>query len=140
MKTFVKCMFVGSVALGMALVASPREAAAQVVVAPAVTPVVTYYRPNPILRPFYRVPAVSYVPTVGVAPVTTYYAPAAPVTTYYAPAAPVTTYYAPAAPVTTYSAPVQTFYAPSATVVSPAPVTTYYAPTVVAPPVIIRRW
>jgi hypothetical protein len=136
MKTFAKFLLAGCVAAGAAMLMTPGEAQAQVVVGTGVTPVVTYYRPNPILRPFRYAAAVSYAPTVGVAPVTTYYAPAAPVTTYYAPsvsAAPVTTYYAPSVS----SAPVTTYYAPS---VRSAPVTTYYAPTVVTPPVIVRPW
>ena len=137
MKMFVKLMFVSSAAAGLALFLPANEASAQVVVAPTVTPVVTYYRPNPILRPFRYAAGVTYAPSVAVtpvAPVTSYYAPAAPVTSYYAPT---TTYYAPTttnyAPTTTYyapSAPVRTYYAPS------APVRTYYAPA----PVVVRPW
>lgn len=131
-----KLFAAGAVLVAGAFVASPTEAQAQVVVTP--TPVVTYYRPRPILRPFTYAPAVTYGATVATPAVTSYYAPAttayyAPTTTYYAPAT--TSYYAPAttsyyAPTTTsYYAPTTTYYAPSVS----APVTTYYTPSVVAP-------
>ena len=129
---------------------NPGEAQAQVVT--TVAPVATYYRPNPILRPFTWAPAVRYAPVAVAAPTTTYYAPAttayyapattsyyAPATTsYYAPAA-TTSYYAPSATTSYYApsavaAPVTTYYAPSATVTTP--VTTYYAP----PSVVYPSW
>jgi hypothetical protein len=133
--TFTKLFAASAVVAAMAWISSPMQAEAQVVIAP--TPVVSYYRPRPILRPFTYAPAVTYGATVA-APVTSYYAPAttayyAPTTSYYAPAT--TSYYAPAttsyyAPATTsYYAPTTTYYAPSVS----APVTSYYAPSVVAP-------
>src|SRR5690606_35004610 len=106
--------FLGAALLAVGLLGffNPGEAQAQVVT--TVAPVLTYYRPNPILRPFTWAPAVRYAPAAVVAPPTTYYAPAT--TTYYAPAT--TSYYAPAA--------TTSYYAPSTVA---APVTTYYAPS-----------
>ena len=110
--------FLGAALLAVGLLGffNPGEAQAQVVT--TVAPEVTYYRPNPILRPFTWAPAVRYAPAAVVAPTTTYYAPAT--TAYYAPAT--TTYYAPAT---------TSYYAPAAT-------TSYYAPSTVAAPVTFR--
>lgn len=128
--TLTKMFATTAVLASLAWVSSPAAADAQVVVTP--TPVVTYYRPRPILRPFTYAPAVTYGAAVSTpvvtsyAPTTTYYAPT---TSYYAPAttsyyAPTTTYYAPSV-----SVPTTSYYAPSVT----APITTYYAPSYVAP-------
>jgi hypothetical protein len=118
--------FLGAALLAAGLLGFFNTSEAQAQVVTTVAPVVTYYRPNPILRPFTWAPAVRYAPAAVVAPTTTFYAPAT--TTYYAPAAATTTYYAPSAVAT----PVTTYYAPSTTVTTP--VTTYYTPPTVVYP------
>src|SRR5688500_5406305 len=96
--TFVKLFAAAVMVATMGWVSSPSSAEAQVIT--TTTPVVSYYRPRPILRPFTWAPAVSYAGTTTVAsPVVAGYAPAT--TAYYAPAttayyAPTTSYYAPA--------------------------------------------
>lgn len=127
--TFTKLFAASAVVAATAWFSSPTQAEAQVVIAPA--PVVSYYRPRPILRPFTYAPAVTYGAAVA-APVTSYYAPT---TSYYAPATtayyvPTTSYYA---PTTSYYAPATTSYYAPATTSYYAPTTTYYAPSVVAP-------
>jgi hypothetical protein len=149
--TFIKLFAAAVVVATMGWVSSPSHADAQVIT--TTTPVVSYYRPRPILRPFTWAPAVGYASSTTVAaPVVTGYTPAttsyyAPTTTYYAPAT--TTYYAPTttyyAPTTTYYAPATTTYYAPATSTYVAPTTTYYAPSVVAPvrtyyPPVYRAW
>jgi hypothetical protein len=150
---FIKiCKRVAMGLLGVAFVTliESNQALAQLVYLP--TPVVSYYRPNPVLRPFTYSANVNYVAPVAASPVAVPYANS--VAAYYPPApiatpTPVSALYV--APTTSYYPPtvtpaigtsVSSFYAP---VVNPyvtgfvapkviAPVTSYY----VAPP--LRGW